>query len=717
MGQVKGLKAKILIADGMEKGRVLWNDILGAEYELVIVQNGPDALKFLQESQEPPALVMLDFELPGMDGFSVLEELNRKHRPEFPVIMIFPEEYSEWRDMADDDRVAEYISRNIGPAVLRKRIANILLLHKDEQAALGFWEEKNHRLKYVDELTGCPNWEGFRSQVIARLQEGLDHIYGIWYMDIRRFKFVNVTFGYDFGNRLLQYVARTLEEFLHEDEFMGRIAADCFVVFARMDDHEANGRRMKEIWEKVNHFFDNCGQEYKVSQCSGVYILQPEDIKEMDVDRMLDMARIAHKSIKNQNDVRNAFYNEQQWKRQQREIQIINHLGDAIRDGEISVWLQPQFDYSSDEMTGAEALCRWNHATLGWISPGEFIPLLEESGQITELDMYIWETACRYLKEWKDRGDIGMVPLSVNVSRIDILKCNSLEEILEELLQKYDLDVSMLRVEITENVYMEETDTMLHAVRKLHDKGFSVEMDDFGSGFSSLNMLKDVPLDTLKLDLGFVRESGGSAKAGNIISSIIRMAHSMEMPVIAEGVEQAKQADFLRSVGCNVMQGYYFAKPMPKDEFEVMLRESKVGRPRTYKREDTYYLEELFDSQSNSSYLFNYCIGGAAFICFDGRHLESIMANEEFFATLGGNRQNSEKGGIRDILTIMTPEDKELTVAALNQAIETGKAQYVLFHPYLKQYIRYRLRYLYQREIYHFMFCQVDNITQERIPT
>ena len=216
-------------------------------------------------------------------------------------------------------------------------------------------------------------------------------------------------------------------------------------------------------------------------------------------------------------------------------------------------------------------MCRWDHTKLGWLYPFDFISTLEEAGLIFDLDCFVWESVCKDLQRWNNEGHKRSV--SVNVSRDDFTEDRDMAEYFRNLVEKYNVSPEQLRIEITETSYVENSKLLIDTTEKLRALGFQVEMDDFGSGYSSLNMLKEVPIDRVKLDLHFLTESGDQIKSRTIISSVVHMIHELGMEMIAEGVETVEQADFLSSIGCNEMQGYYFYKPMPVNEFEAILKE------------------------------------------------------------------------------------------------------------------------------------------------
>jgi EAL domain-containing protein (putative c-di-GMP-specific phosphodiesterase class I) len=298
-------------------------------------------------------------------------------------------------------------------------------------------------------------------------------------------------------------------------------------------------------------------------------VLTPEDYEKIDVDRMLDFARVAEKRVRDTRKDGYEFYNPEQWEKGKRTADVISHLPLAIQSKELRVWYQPQVNYETGEIIGAEALCRWDHGKLGWLRPSEFIPVLEETGLIYDLDTFIWDKVCQDLRRWNEQG--LHLSVSVNLSRCDIREDGDIPEHFSNLARTYGLTPDQLRVEVTETAYVEDPALLIDTTVKLRELGFQVEMDDFGSGYSSLHMLKEVPVDCIKLDLHFLAEAGDPEKGRIIVSHMIKMLDSLEMKLIAEGVETVDQVNFLYSEGCSQMQGFYFYKPMPGEEFEKVV--------------------------------------------------------------------------------------------------------------------------------------------------
>ncbi len=456
---------------------------------------------------------------------------------------------------------------------------------------------------------GCFNYEGFKIKVKDILSDALNEVYQVCYLDIKQFKFVNDFFGYEKGDALLRHWAEVIAEVIGDKGIVARISRDNVVVFAPFDSEEMTCEAFRYVSGSIEKYLYTPEKQYVVEMCAGVYVFDPKEYKVTDVNHLLDYANIAQKKAKEISGSNIVFCDEKLWKREARTSRIRHGVGDALANGEIAPWFQPQYDYTTGEIIGAEVLARWHNPELGNISPDEFIPILEDSGQIFLLDHYIWDKACGYMQKWKKSGKNISVALSVNISRNDVLSIDVCEYF-KKLVDDYGLTKDMLRLEITEGAYIRDVDELIKIVSKLRQFGFKVEMDDFGSGFSSLNMLKDMTVDTLKMDLKFLSKTDNNARAGNIISSVIRMAHALDMDVIAEGVETEEQARLLKNMGCRFMQGYYFAMPMDADSFEKLIMSGPDNVTTRHREADNRInLTELLDSKSNASFIFNSCIG------------------------------------------------------------------------------------------------------------
>jgi len=272
-------------------------------------------------------------------------------------------------------------------------------------------------------------------------------------------------------------------------------------------------------------------------------------------------------------------YDEKMRRQEILEQRLLNDLRRAVEARELQVYYQPKYHIQSDppRLSSAEALIRWKHPELGMISPGIFIPLFEGNGQISTVDNYVWNEAARQIAEWREKYGVT-IPVSVNLSRVDIFDPR-LEERLDSLIRKYDLDYSALKLEVTESAYTDNAEQMIGLINRLRKKGFVIEMDDFGSGYSSLNMLSYMPIDVLKMDMAFVRNIEHSERDFKLVEAVLDIARYLEVPVVAEGVENKKQLEMLRNAGCQLIQGYYFSRPLPPVEFEELIsKEINTGR-------------------------------------------------------------------------------------------------------------------------------------------
>jgi EAL domain-containing protein (putative c-di-GMP-specific phosphodiesterase class I)/GGDEF domain-containing protein/ABC-type amino acid transport substrate-binding protein len=430
-------------------------------------------------------------------------------------------------------------------------------------------EEKMQRLIDQDPLTGALSLNGFRKRVEELLRAHPDAPYLLSYNNIRNFKYINDSLGRTAGDELLRFWAERSAEIMAEEEAMCRVDSDHLAFLRHIGKADRIQLEETHVYEPMRSYFIDRGGKNRVQISAGVYVLTPEDFREIDVDRMLDHARLAEKKARETLKDGYEIYNPDQWERGRRVADVVGYLPNALETGEIQVWYQPQVSAETGAITGIEALSRWNHSKLGWLQPTEFISTLEEAGLIYGLDCYVWDKVCRDLQRWNAKGK--RLSVSVNLSRCDIREDRNIPGQFFDLVQKYGLSADQLRIEITETAYAENPEALIRTTKKLREFGFEVEMDDFGSGYSSLHMLKEVPVDRIKLDLHFLTGTGDPERGRIIVGYMIQMIHSLGMKMIAEGVENATQAEFLRSRGCTDMQGFHFYKPVSVLELEEII--------------------------------------------------------------------------------------------------------------------------------------------------
>ena len=432
-------------------------------------------------------------------------------------------------------------------------------------------EEKLRQVVEYDSLTGALSLDGFRKRGEELLRLNPDIPYIMSYINIKNFKYINDSLGREAGDKLLKFWVDTISKKLTDKDAIGRVTADRFVILRQNEGIENLRQEDEEVFDPVRNFFINQGDDHRIIICGGIYILTLEDHRKANIDHLIDFARIAEKKVRDTQSGGYAFYNPEQWERGKQNAEIVNYLPAAIESESIHVWYQPQVNYETGEITGAEALCRIDHDKLGFLYPDDFINVLEETGLVYELDKFVWDKVCQDLKRWNEQGHHRSI--SVNVSRCDIQEDRNIPKHFQNLIQTYDLTPDQLHIEITETAYVERPDLLIDITMKLQELGFRVEMDDFGSGYSSLHMLKEVPVDRIKLDLHFLSDSGDADKGRTIVSCMIKMIKLLDIDMIVEGVETVEQADFLRENGCSDIQGYYFYKPMPVEDFEKVMVE------------------------------------------------------------------------------------------------------------------------------------------------
>ena len=416
-------------------------------------------------------------------------------------------------------------------------------------------------LATYDELTGIYNKQAFYAKTKEMLLDNPDKNFDLLRINIERFKVLNDLFGESTGDKLLRYIGKFLKEINLPLCVSGRLYADNFVVC--YEAGKGDSRRMINTLQMVA---DSFAINNRTILSFGLYRI---DDKTLPVSVMCDRANMALWKAKG--NFKNPYCEYDEKMRQQvlKEQKIINAMERAIQNKEFTLYLQPKYDIEKGTIIGAEALVRWISLENGFISPGDFIPVFENNGFVYEVDKFIWEESCRYLRKWLDEGR-EVHPISVNVSRIDLYDPKLVQHLVD-LREKYQLPSQYLELEITESAYTEDPEQIITITRQLREAGFVILMDDFGTGYSSLNMLKDIQIDVLKLDMGFLKSSAHSAKGGNILTAILKMAESLKMQAIAEGVETKEQVEFLKSIGCRYVQGFYYSKPLPVGEFEKLI--------------------------------------------------------------------------------------------------------------------------------------------------
>lgn len=557
---------KILVVEDNELNRQLLCQILNSEYDVLEAENGKEALEVLKQYGEGISLILLDIVMPVMDGYTFLSVMKEnKAYSSIPVIVTTQNDAESDELAALSHGASDFVAKPYRPQIILHRVAGLINLR--ETAAVV------NQVKY-DRLTGLYSKEFFYQLMKDALMRNPDGRYDIICSDIENFKLVNDVFGNPMGDHLLRGIAHMYEQKIKGLGICGRLNSDQFVC---MIEHREDYRDelFQKAVEKVNLLLDGGTIVMKW----GIYSVED---RFLSAEQMCDRALLAARSIKGQYGKYFAFYNDQLRSSLLRDQAITDSMEEALEEGQFQIYLQPKYRIADGSLSGAEALVRWEHPEWGIQSPGNFIPLFEKNGFITKMDQYVWEKTCQVLREWEDKG-YPPIPVSVNVSRADIFN-SDLSDILQKTVKKYRLHPSRLHLEITESAYTETPFQIIDTVAQLREIGFVIEMDDFGSGYSSLNMLNNLPIDILKLDMQFIQSETAKPVSQGILKFIINLARWMHLSVVAEGVETKEQLSRLEEIGCDYVQGYYFAKPMPCHEFERLLAKNTASSLLTGKK-------------------------------------------------------------------------------------------------------------------------------------
>lgn len=557
----KGHKRRILIVDDEEVNRLILREILNERYETDLAENGQEAYEMMREAPAAYSLVLLDLLMPVMDGFELLRRIRSDGMlSDIPVIVMTSEKPAEVKSInlgADDFISKPYRS----PEVIKARCFRIIQLYENRRI-LNSTER--------DPLTGLYNRDFFNeyiSQMDAYKEESdMDAIV----LNIEHFHMLNEMYGRKFGDKVLKRMADILVSTFKGREFIAaRPDADYFYLYiSHLRDHESMISGIQEALSDITEI-------PRIRIRAGVY--ENADISS-PVEERFDHAKFACDRIRGDYTRNIFFYSRELSDRDLYHERLIHDIDGAIENKDFMVYFQPKYFIQSHEyeLKSAEALIRWKHPELGMIGPGDFIPLFEGNGLIQKLDHYVWEEAASRIREWKDKYSIT-VPVSVNVSRVDIYD-PELEKRLQNILEENGLEAGELMLEITESAYADDAEGLKETVEGLRRLGFKIEMDDFGSGYSSLNMLNSIPIDVLKMDMEFIRNMNKDEKSRRLVELVIEISDFLGVPVIAEGVEDKSQVDALKEMGCEIIQGYFFSKPVPPQEFEGFIRKELERR-------------------------------------------------------------------------------------------------------------------------------------------
>ena len=549
-------KRMILVADDEQINRAILGAILENDFEVLYAENGREALEIMEKNREIISLLLLDLMMPVMSGMDLLRHL--KKRPELqriPVIVLTSDQTAEVECLSLG--AIDFISKPYPQAeVILARVTRIIELSEDQQII--------HSTER-DPLTGLYNREYFYRYAEQFDQYHKEMDMDAIVLDVNHFHMINERYGKHYGDGILRQLGEKVRDVVREaGGIVCRRNGDTFMVYC---PHREDYRDI--LKNAAASFTEDAPSDNRVRLRMGVY---PRVDKALDMERRFDRAKSASDTVRGSFTKPIGFYDSAMHEAELYEERLVEDFSAAIRQEQFAVFYQPKFNVRSETpvLASAEALVRWRHPELGMISPAVFIPLFENNGLIQKLDIYVWQHAAAQIRDWKDRLGVS-VPVSVNVSRIDMYD-PGLVATFQALLKEYELLPGEFLLEITESAYTRDSAQIISTVKQLRDLGFRIEMDDFGTGYSSLNMISSLPIDALKLDMRFIREAFRDGKDTRLIELIIDIADYLKVPVIAEGVETEEQLNALRTMGCEIVQGYYFSKPVPAVEFERFLK-------------------------------------------------------------------------------------------------------------------------------------------------
>ncbi len=426
-----------------------------------------------------------------------------------------------------------------------------------------------------DTLTGLDRYEVF----LEKLQQELDLIGDdnivVIYTDIKHFKYINDTYGYKVGNALLkEFVA----EFTNNNRLLvgaARVYSDNFVAANRISADGYTKESFREMIRRRNQEWETKFREKYLNSrlqfCTGISIVN-KNSRSLDAETVVSNANLARKVAKEMEDDCCVLFDQSMMEGIKREVEITSSIPKALANGEFKVFFQPKIETDTLHLMGAEALLRWQKPDGSYIYPDEFIPLIERSGQIVDVDYYVYREVFRFIAKRLQEGRKA-VPISLNVSRVHLNKMHILEYV-KELFEEYQIPYSMVEFELTESIYLDNMERALELIKGLHNMGTKVSMDDFGSGYSSLNLLSKLPIDIIKLDKVFLKEGDLQESDKIIISCVVDMAKKLQIMSLCEGVETMEQSNYLKEVGCQMQQGFYFSRPIPQEVFEKFIDEN-----------------------------------------------------------------------------------------------------------------------------------------------
>lgn len=427
---------------------------------------------------------------------------------------------------------------------------------------------KISRLAFRDPVTGGYSQLRFDMEAEEILKSASAGTYKFVALNIQKFKLINENFGIETGNLFLKHVYESITGLLENGEIMTRVTADDFYILSKAKTREKDECEFCKYSEIINTFQNLEMNKYVINITIGVFLINDPSLSLVHIRDRANIARKKAKPVYG-NMLSYIFYNDLERLQMLKEKDMENRMEDALTNNEFTVYLQPKIELLHNKVIGAESLVRWKSREKGLISPGDFIPFFEKNGFIIKLDLYVFDKTCEVIRKWLDSG-FKPIPVSVNMSRMHLQDPDFLNKY-KVIAKHYNIPDQILEIELTESIVFENLDTLAEVINQIHNAGFLCALDDFGSGYSSLNTLKDIKVDSLKIDGAFWKtRSGQEQRARDIIETVVELGKKLNMTTVSEGVETVEQVDFLRKIKCDSVQGYVFSKPIPPADFELL---------------------------------------------------------------------------------------------------------------------------------------------------
>ena len=563
-GNSFGLKKTVLIVDDEEINRIILGAQLSNDFNILEADDGKTAIDLLLNGEHKVDLVITDVQMP-FDGLQLLKfrQENQKLRS-IPFYVCTSESYTE--ELCFNLGANDFIRKpfeNINFTIVIARMKRLIELYEDRSILRDTEREK---------LTNFFNREFFKIHAKRLDAELPDVKKDMLAVSINRFRLLNELYGRAFGDKVLLAIKDTMNNCLTGGcrAVIGKDGGSRFIIYA--EHHDSYDMLVDKLTSSIKGISEDINISFRV----GVY---PNVDPNLDKETVIGRAEATADSLVNNLTKSIEYYDDEKQSKTLHMEELIDNFTQALEEEQFKLYFQPKYNIKGDKpaFASAEVLVRWISPKLGFVSPGEFIPLFEENGLISKLDSYILEKSAEYMSKWQKKFGIT-IPLSVNLSRVDIYRPKLVEDIIH-FVDSNNIPRESYYLEITESAFVEDAGAVIPVISKIRESGFKVEIDDFGSGYSSFGALIDLPFDVLKIDMAIIKSMDKSPKVKEIIKMLINLSKTMDAITVAEGVETKEQCDFLKENGCDVVQGYYLSKPLPLEDFEKLIEgELKNGR-------------------------------------------------------------------------------------------------------------------------------------------